>query len=661
MNCHPSISRASYYDGRSPSWFNLLSACCNFCWILLAATCLHAGSYLVAAQSSPEHAFALSQLEGRAQKQREQAKDRDTYHGFQFEDKIVESGIRFRHNIVDDAGLSYKAAHYDHGNGLAVADIDGDGLLDIYFTTQLGVNQLWRNKGNAKFENATAKAGLGLPNQIVVSAAFADVDNDGDPDLFVTTVKRGNHFFENQGNGRFKDRTKESGLSYSGHSSGSAFLDYDNDGMLDLLLVNVGQYTSEERGRGGYYRALPDAFSGHLFPERTEYSILYRNLGSNRFKDVSKEVGLEDGSWSGDCTFTDLNHDGYPDLYLVSMQGDDHYYENQAGKKFVDKTAQYFPKTPWGAMGVKFFDFNRDGHMDLYLTDMHSDMTEGQTMEALKFGLQKEKAKSEAYCSIQWTDAYLQGASNNIFGNAFYQNTGSGGFNEVSDQVSAETYWPWGFSVGDLNADGFEDLFVAAGMGYPFRYGINSLLLNEQGKTFYDAEFLVGVEPRGDGRTERTWFTLDCDGADKDHPECAGQTGRKQVLGTLSTRSSVIVDIDDDGDLDIITNEFNDRPQFLLSNLSEKKSIHYLKLKLEGSTSNRDALGATVKVTADGQTSTQYIDGKSGYLAQSSTPLYFGLGDASAIDSITIRWPSGKTQRVSGGIIDSLMKVREEK
>jgi hypothetical protein len=626
----------------------------------LVTVALQMAAPQVTAQSSPEHTFALSQLGLRTQLQQEQAKDKDTFYGFQFEDQISKSGIRFRHNIVDDAGLSYKAAHYDHGNGIAVADVDGDGLLDLYFTTQLGVNQLWRNRGDARFENVTAKAGIGLPNSVAVSAAFGDVDNDGDPDLYVTTVKRGNHFFENQGNGRFKDRTKESGLTYVGHSSGSTFLDFDNDGLLDLFLVNVGQYTSEERGRGGYYRALPDAFSGHLFPERTEKSVLYRNQGNNEFKDVSEEMGLQDESWSGDCTFTDLNRDGYPDLYLVNMQGDDHYYENQAGKKFIEKTSQYFPKTPWGAMGVKFFDYDRNGHMDLYLTDMHSDMTQGQTVEALKFGLKKEKTKSEAYCSIQWTEAYLQGAANNIFGNAFYSNSGSGALVEVSDQLNVETYWPWGFSVGDLNADGFDDLFVTAGMGYPFRYGINSLLLNDQGKTFFDAEFLVGVEPRSDGRTERVWFTLDCDGADKDHPECQDQTGRKEVLGTLSTRSSVIVDIDDDGDLDIITNEFNARPQFLLSNLSERAPIHYLKLRLEGSASNRDAYGATVQVTSNGQTSTQYVDGKSGYLAQSSIPLYFGLGSATAVDSITVRWPSGKIQRLSKGIpIDTQWTIRE--
>ena len=171
------------------------------------------------------------------------------------------------------------------------------------------------------------------------------------------------------------------------------FFDFDNDGLLDLFLTNVGVYTTNQRGRGGYYLALPDAFYGHLYPDRTEYSILYRNLGGGRFKDVSKEMNLRDGSWSGDATFADLNQDGYPDLYVLNMQGDDHYYENLAGRGFAEKTAAYFPKTPWGAMGVKFFDYNQDGLLDLFVTDMHSDMTRQQTEEALQFRSDIEKRK----------------------------------------------------------------------------------------------------------------------------------------------------------------------------------------------------------------------------------------------------------------------------
>ena len=324
------------------------------------------------------------------------------------------------------------------------------------------------------------------------------------------------------------------------------------------------------------------------------------------------------------------------------MQGDNHYYENQGGKKFIDKTASLFPKTPWGAMGVKSFDYNQDGRLDLFVTDMHSDMTSLQVNAGNRnFRVSFEKAKSEAWCMKEWGEAILQGSSNNIFGNALYQNKGGGNFEEVSDRLGVETYWPWGVSVGDLNADGFEDVFVTAGMGYPFRYGINSLLLNEGGQKFFDAEFLLGVEPRAGG-VVKDLFELDCGGEDKDDIRCAGETGRLVVRGSLSSRSSAIFDLDDDGDLDIITSENSDRPQVLISNLSERTNIHFLKIKLVGTTSNRDALGALVQVHAGGRVYTQFNDGKTGYLSQGSIPLYFGLGAATRVDKIEVRWPSGQ-------------------
>src|SRR5262249_17270117 len=272
------------------------------------------------------------------------------------------------------------------------------------------------------------------------------------------------------------------------------------------------------KGPGGFYLAYQDAFSGHQFPERSEQSLLYLNLGGGKFKDVSKEMHLQHHGWSGDATFYDLNQDGFPDLYVLNMQGDDKYYENQAGKGFVEKTDAYFPKTPWGAMGIKFFDFNNDGLMDLFITDMHSDMTDVQTKAGkVDFSRSFEKRKSDEWCSIEWTDAFLQGASNNIFGNAFYLNKGHGAFEEVSDKIAAETYSPWGISVADLNADGFEDVFVTGGMGWPFRYGINSVLLNEDGKRFVDSEYVLGVEPRKNNRFEKEYFTLDASGEDKKH------------------------------------------------------------------------------------------------------------------------------------------------
>ncbi len=627
--------------------------------IVLCALALSSGIGASSQTNVFRSPVTLEYLEKRKALQENLARGHAVFHDFQFTNRAPESQITFEHQIVDDAGKNYQAAHYDHGNGLAVADVDGDGLLDLYFTTQLGKNQLWRNLGGGKFEDITPAAGVALENQISVAAAFADIDNDGRPDLFVTTVRHGNHLFRNLGGGRFEDITQAAGLNYSGHSSGAVFFDFDNDGLLDLFLVNVGVYTRNEKGPGGYFLAFPDAFAGHLFPERTEFSILYRNLGNARFKDVSQEMQLRDGSWSGDATFTDFNQDGYPDLYVTNMQGDDHYYENVKGTRFVERTAAFFPKTPWGAMGVKFFDFDQDGRLDLFVTDMHSDMTRQQTAEAVAFRPDIEKRKSEAYCSIQWTEEYLQGSSNNIFGNAFYRNQGNGKFEEISERLNVETYWPWGFSTGDLNADGYEDVFVTAGMGYPFRYGINSVLLNEAGQRFLDSEFLVGVEPRRNGELGKIWFTLDCSGADKTNSLCAGKTGVIALPGCFSSRSSAIFDLDNDGDLDIVTLDFNGPPQIFMSNLAERKKVHQVKIQLTGVRSNRDGLGAFVQVHAGNRTWLRYHDGKSGYLAQSSMPLYFGLGETAEIDSIEVVWPSGIKQIVEHPAIGGVVKVVE--
>jgi enediyne biosynthesis protein E4 len=187
----------------------------------------------------------------------------------------------------------YARVHYDHGTGIAVADVEGDGLYDIYFVNQVGGNELWKNLGNGKFKSITAEAGVGLKDRISVGAAFADVNNTGRPDLFVTTVDQGNVLFRNDGNGHFTDITADSGVGLVSHSSCALFFDYDRDGLLDLLVCNVGVYTSEEKGPAGEYIGLKDAFFGHLHPERFEHAVLYKNLGKLSFQRCHRGIGTE--------------------------------------------------------------------------------------------------------------------------------------------------------------------------------------------------------------------------------------------------------------------------------------------------------------------------------------------------------------------------------
>ncbi|PYR33479.1 MAG: hypothetical protein DMF90_20630 [Acidobacteria bacterium] len=212
------------------------------------------------------------------------------------------------------------------------------------------------------------------------------------------------------------------------------------------------------------------------------------------------------------------------------------------------------------------------------------------------------------------------------------------------------------------SADGFDDVFIASGMNFPFRYGVNSVLLNNRGKAFLDSEFILGVEPRRDRRTAKPWFTLDCVAADRGNRYCEqfGVLGKSVVWAALGSRSSAMFDLDGDGDLDIVTNEFNDGPMVLVSNLTERTSVRYLVVKLVGTTSNRDGLGATVTVRAAGRSYMKVHDGQSGYLSHSLIPLYFGLADAKSVEEIAVTWPSGKRQVVPGPItINTTVVVTE--
>jgi enediyne biosynthesis protein E4 len=567
-----------------------------------------------------------------------------------FHERATESGITWRMAFLPaEQGENFKINLYDHGCGVAIGDYNGDGHDDIYFVNQLGPNALYRNKGDGTFVEVAKEAGVALGDRICVAATFADYDNDGRQDLFVTSTRGGNVLFRNMGDGTFKDVTKEVGLTCVAHSQTAVFFDYDNDGYLDLFVTNTAKWTTGSFDAGShYFPGLTDFWEMAASPK--EHNILYHNNGNGTFTDVTAKAGLEGKGWGGDVAVFDFDGDGHLDLLVTNMFGASQLYHNNGDGTFTDVTREWLGRTSWGAIGSKVFDFNNDGLLDLFIADMHSDMWLPTYDDPAVLEMVKKSAKKKfrhvmgPYATMpqyeptekRFADMFQIKYDDVIFGNTFFKRLPQGKFEEVSDKAGLETFWPWGIATGDFDNDGFEDVYLPSGMGFPYHYWPSSLLMNNGNETFTDRAEVFGIEPPPRGP-----FLPD---------KIAGKPAAR------SSRCAAVADFDGDGRLDLVTNNFNDQPYYFRNAFPRK---HYVAFRLKGTRSNRDAIGALVHIYMAKEVMVRQVQAAGGYLSQSSKTVHFGLGDRPAIDRVEIRWPSGVRQRIDHPEVDHLHDVTE--
>lgn len=560
-----------------------------------------------------------------------------------FTDVLPQSRITFHHHFLDwETGASYRVSPYDHGSGVCVADFNGDGWDDVYFLNFLGANQLYLNQGGLTFLDATETSGIGLGQAVCVGAAAGDYDNDGDADLYVTTYRGGNHLFRNRGNATFDDVTESAGVGYVGHSSGTTWFDYDLDGDLDLYLVNIGRFTTDTLARNEIcaYEAVQVPFGDFMAqPDELnpgEPNILWRNDGGGRFTDVTRHARLTAAEWNAGMAVADIDLDGDLDVYVSSMFGPNHLFINQGDETFREDTDRALRRTSWGGMGCAFFEANGDAFPDLFVADMHSDMWSkpDDDVSHITPHLKYDSASGPSGDGRAIASAAQTRAARVLFGNTFFLNRGNGRFTEWSTEANVETWWPWGVAPGDFNNDGATDLFLPSGMGFPYPFWPNALLLNDGHARFHDVTQASGLAvPReGEYIAEAT--------IDSYVMENRRYPGARF---SRSSRSAATADFDHDGDLDLVVNNFNHEP-YLLRN--DTPRAHFLQVRLQGTTANADGFGARVVVHAGGHSWSRHSTSAQGYLSQSSAVVHFGLGHRSHVDRVEVFWPGWITPQI---------------
>ncbi|MFO1077311.1 MAG: VCBS repeat-containing protein [Planctomycetota bacterium] len=562
------------------------------------------------------------------------------------------TGLSFTNELKRPNLVAYVYA----GAGVAVGDYDGDGLPDVYLVSQDGPNKLFRQTSPLHFEDATAKAGgLGGGDAWGTAAAFADVDNDGDLDLYVCNLESPNLLYLNRGDGTFEEAAGRRGLAAVAASMGCAFADYDNDGDLDLYLLTnrvlgpqlppeiVADVQLPKDVRKTKAELLPggasDSFvyGDHRFPAG-QPDRLYRNDGGV-FKDVSREAGIDDHGMGLSVVWWDYDGDGRLDLYVANdLQSPDKLYHNRGDGTFADVTGAMLPHTAFFGMGCDFGDLDGDGRFDLLVADMSSTSHYWGKM------LMGSMDQHRWFLMNSDPQQYMR--------NALYVNTGTGRFEEAGHltRLSA-TDWTWSVRFGDLDEDGRLDCHVTNGIAVFTDnpdFGNQFKQLWEHGAQKQALDLYRKLEPvKEKNIARRNLGDLQFE-----------DVGKAWGLDEESVgQGAVLVDLDRDGDLDVIVNNQNAAASLFVNRTAD---THRVLVKLVGSRSNREGIGAVITVDAGGQHMVRQVMGTRGYMSAGEAVEHFGLGAAARIDRIEVAWPSGIRQEFRDVAADQWLTIREE-
>jgi hypothetical protein len=539
------------------------------------------------------------------------------------------------------------------GGGVCLGDYDQDGLCDVFLTRPHGGGRLYRNLGGFQFRDVTEPAGVLFPDDWMTGSAFVDVNNDSLLDLFVCSYGTRNRLFINMGGGTFQDRSVDANVDFAGASVKAVFADYDNDGDLDAYLVTNrleprGDVDIRYLGTPGKYTVAPEHTELALvinlptgeqkFTKAGQFDYLYRNnlkeTGQLTFTDVTKEAGIS-GNYHGlDVTWWDSDNDGDADLYVANDFTDpDQFFRNNGDGTFTDVTNEALPNTPWFTMGAAFGDINNDTRFDLLATDMS-----GTTHY-------REKMAMGSMDTVSW---FLDTAEpRQYMRNAMFLNTGTPRFMDVAHMSGlASSDWTWSVKLADLDNDGWEDVFITNGFTRDYLNSDFNERLSKQGQQANSMAWYEAPELKERNLAFRNMQDL------RYQPQAADWGVDEFGI----TFGAALGDLDNDGDLDLITNNFDGPPSVYRN---QSTSNHVLKVALRGRSSNSHGFGARVEARCGKQTFARYHNPGNGFMSSNDPVVYFGLGTADRVDQLTIRWPSGIEQTITQLAADHQYKITE--
>jgi hypothetical protein len=536
------------------------------------------------------------------------------------------TGVAFVNRLPEDSAFNIlNYLYYYNGGGVAAGDVDGDGLPDLYFTSNLGSNKLYKNLGNFRFEDVTARAGVEDSIGWKTGITMADVNGDGRLDLYVSavsylTMQGRNVLYINEGDGTFSDRTQEYGLAFTGYSTQSLFFDYDGDGDLDMYLLNHSTHTE---------RAIAPSTSRQVRSPKAG-DRLYRN-DRNRFVDVSAAARIYGGveGFGLGVVASDVDLNGCPDLYIANdFPENDFLYLNNCDGTFTESITRATGHTSRFSMGVDAADFNNDGRPDLVVLDMLPDREE----------ILKTSANAESFNVFELK--LKAGYHPQYARNTLQLNRGNARFSDIGYFAGVfATDWSWAPLFADFDNDGRKDLFITNGI---FRRPNDLDYINYVGheaKQQSDRAVLTRM-PQVPLANYAFHNNGDLTFADSAETWGLGQPG--------FSSGAAYVDLNDDGALDLVVSNVNAPAAIYANRARSVGSNHFLQLRLRGSAQNTAGIGTNVTIVADGKRQLLEQMPTRGFQSSVDPRLHFGLGGASQVDSLIVVWPDRRFQVLTG-------------